>query len=102
MGAAIWSTPLGGMTDFPAETFIRFFHNHGLLGLQDRPQWSTVAGGSREYVRRLIATGGFALHLNTPVRSLLRDSHGVPLRSEARRVGKGGVRTCRSRWSRYH
>ncbi|MFC3676681.1 NAD(P)/FAD-dependent oxidoreductase [Ferrovibrio xuzhouensis] len=79
MGAAIWSTPLGGMTDFPAETFIRFFHNHGLLGLQDRPQWSTVAGGSRKYVRRLIATGGFALHLDTPVRSLLRDSRGVTL-----------------------
>lgn len=79
MGAAIWSTPLGGMTDFPAETFIRFFHNHGLLDLQGRPQWSTVTGGSREYVRRLIADGRFTLHLNMPVRALLREAGGVAL-----------------------
>lgn len=79
MGAAIWSTPLGGMMDFPAATFIRFFHNHGLLGIRGRPQWSTVQGGSREYVRRLVADGGFALHLNMPVRSLRRESNGVSL-----------------------
>jgi predicted NAD/FAD-binding protein len=79
MGAAIWSTPLADMQDFPAETFIRFFHNHGLLGLQGRPQWSTVAGGSREYVRRLIADAGFALHLNLPVRGLQRAHDGVTL-----------------------
>jgi len=77
MGAAIWSTPLAGMMDFPAETFARFFKNHGLLSINDRPQWYTVQDGSREYVKRLIADGDFALHLHTPVHAVLRDDAGV-------------------------
>ena len=54
MGGAIWSMPLAEMLKFPASTFIRFFENHGLLTINDHPQWYTVRGGSREYVRRLI------------------------------------------------
>lgn len=54
MGAAIWSTTAAEMKAYPAKAFIRFFESHGLLKLQDRPQWRTVDGGSREYVRRLI------------------------------------------------
>lgn len=53
MGGAIWSTPLAEMLKFPASTFVRFFENHGLLTLNDHPQWYTVRGGSQEYVRRL-------------------------------------------------
>ena len=53
MGGAIWSTPVEGMLKFPACTFIRFFENHGLLTIKDHPQWYTVRGGSKEYVRRL-------------------------------------------------
>ncbi len=53
MGGAIWSTPVEGMLKFPACTFIRFFENHGLLTVNDHPQWYTVKGGSREYVQRL-------------------------------------------------
>lgn len=55
MGAAIWSTTAPEMKAYPAAAFIRFFQSHGLLTLTDRPQWRTVAGGSREYVRRLTA-----------------------------------------------
>jgi predicted NAD/FAD-binding protein len=55
VGGAIWSTPVQGMLDFPAQTFIRFFDNHGLLSVNGQPQWLTVAGGSREYVARLAA-----------------------------------------------
>ena len=55
MGGSIWSTPQSGMLDFPARTFIIFFENHGLLTLNDQPQWFTVTGGSREYVKRLTA-----------------------------------------------
>lgn len=54
MGAAIWSTPEHEMLDFPAASFVRFFRNHGLLTFRDRPQWSTVAGGSRTYVERIL------------------------------------------------
>jgi predicted NAD/FAD-binding protein len=54
MGAAIWSASVNGMQDFPARHFIRFFVNHGLLKLAGRPQWRTVTGGSRAYVRRVL------------------------------------------------
>ncbi len=54
MVACIWSCPLQQMMLFPMATLIRFCHNHGLLQVSNRPQWYTVAGGSREYVRRII------------------------------------------------
>jgi predicted NAD/FAD-binding protein len=55
MGGAIWSCSPTTMLDFPAATFVRFFENHGLLAFSGQPQWYTVTGGSREYMRRLIA-----------------------------------------------
>ncbi len=55
MGAAIWSTTAEEMKNYPAAAFIRFFESHGLLLLKNRPQWRTVTGGSREYVKRLTA-----------------------------------------------
>lgn len=55
MGAAIWSCPVDTIMKFPAKTFLRFFKNHGLLSINNRPQWYTVEGGSREYVKRLTA-----------------------------------------------
>jgi predicted NAD/FAD-binding protein len=54
MGAAIWSTPGQAMLQFPAENFVRFFSNHGLLDIKGRPQWRTVSGGSRSYVRKIL------------------------------------------------
>jgi predicted NAD/FAD-binding protein len=54
MGAAIWSSSVEGMKAFPAKNFIRFFVNHGLLKISDRPQWRTVTGGSRIYVARVL------------------------------------------------
>ncbi len=53
MAAAIWSCPAPTMLEFPAASFLRFFENHGLLNLADRPQWRTVCGGSQQYVRRM-------------------------------------------------
>jgi len=74
MGGAIWSTPLRDMLRFPASTFIRFFDNHGLLTVNDQPQWYTVQGGSREYVKRL--TSGFEdrIRTNTGVAKVVRDA----------------------------
>lgn len=54
MVACIWSCPVLQMMRFPIATLIRFCHNHGLLQVANRPQWHTVAGGSREYVRRIV------------------------------------------------
>ncbi len=56
MAGAIWSCPTATMLDYPFAQFCRFFDNHGLLQFTDRPQWYTVAGGSRRYVARLAAT----------------------------------------------
>ena len=52
MGAAIWSSSEADMTDYPAESFIRFFKNHRLVNAK-RPKWRTVEGGSRVYVQRI-------------------------------------------------
>lgn len=72
MAAAIWSCPTRAMLDYPFASFARFFRNHGLLQLADRPQWYTVRGGSRQYVER-IARGLADVRLATPVRALRRD-----------------------------
>lgn len=54
MAAAIWSCPMRTMQQFPLGTFVRFFHNHGLLAIGNRPQWMTVPGGARRYVERIL------------------------------------------------
>ncbi|WP_372793997.1 NAD(P)/FAD-dependent oxidoreductase [Pontiella sp.] len=53
MGSAIWSTPCDDMLEFPAQSFLQFFHNHGLLTIHDRPQWRTVVGGSSTYIEKM-------------------------------------------------
>lgn len=53
MSAAIWSCPPAQMLDYPAYSLLSFFKNHGLLQLEDRPQWETVSGGSRNYLQKL-------------------------------------------------
>lgn len=67
MGAAIWSCSVETILRFPARTFLRFFDNHGLLSVNDHPQWYTVTGGSRQYVSRLSAPFAERIRLNTPV-----------------------------------
>ncbi len=61
MAGAIWSSASRSMADYPARAFIRFFDNHGLLKINDRPAWRTVRGGSQAYVSRLVADGRFAV-----------------------------------------
>jgi predicted NAD/FAD-binding protein len=75
MIACIWSCPVQQMLRFPVGTLIRFCHNHGLLQVINRPQWFTVRGGSREYVRR-VASSLSDVRLSTPVRSVVRLSGG--------------------------
>jgi predicted NAD/FAD-binding protein len=81
MAGAIWSAAPGDMHDYPARAFLRFFDNHGLLKLAGRPPWRTVAGGSRQYVSRLLRDGLFETRLQTPVRSIRRGPHSVTLKS---------------------
>jgi predicted NAD/FAD-binding protein len=72
MGSAIWSTPCSKMMDFPAASFVQFFVNHGLLSLRDRPQWKTVTGGSRTYVKRIMETFNGEVRTESPVVAVRR------------------------------
>lgn len=71
MAAAIWSCPMQTMRKFPIGSFARFFHNHGLLQVENRPQWFTVKGGSRRYVDKILA-GLKDVRLSTPVTGVSR------------------------------
>jgi predicted NAD/FAD-binding protein len=80
MGSAIWSTPPGEIWDFPTETFLKFFLNHGLLDLSDRPQWQTVVGGSHAYVKAFLKTFQGTVKSNQKIASIIRLPHaGVKL-----------------------
>ncbi|MBN2690607.1 MAG: FAD-dependent oxidoreductase [Burkholderiaceae bacterium] len=78
MTACIWSCPPGQMLDFPLTTLVRFCDNHGLLQVNNRPQWFTVRGGARQYVHKMLAHFPDA-RLNTPVQRVVRHDSGVEL-----------------------
>lgn len=72
MGAAIWSSDINTILNFPAHFFIDFFKNHGMLSVTNRPQWLTIKGGSQEYVKKL--TSGFKnkIRLNSKIKNIVR------------------------------
>ena len=72
MGAAIWSTEPRQMMEFPARFFVRFFHHHGMLSVNNRPQWRVIKGGSARYAEAM--TEGFRnrIRLHTPVANVRR------------------------------
>ena len=72
MGGAIWSAVPDQMHSMPAEFFVRFFHNHGLLTLKDRPTWRVIRGGSRSYVEKLVAGHRDRIHTNAKVERIRR------------------------------
>ena len=83
MGAAIWSTSTEQMLDFPVKYFARFFENHGLLNVVNRPQWYTIPGGSQEYVKKLSSPFIENVRLNTPVLGISRKPNFVEIISVA-------------------
>ncbi len=79
MGAAIWSSTLADMRAFPLMFFLRFFLNHGLLDVTNRPQWYVIKGGSRAYIAPLIKGFADRIRLNSPVDSVTRSKNRVLL-----------------------
>ncbi|NGO65789.1 FAD-dependent oxidoreductase [Rhizobium daejeonense] len=77
MGAAIWSTTASDMRSYPLKAFLRFFVNHGLLLLKDRPVWRTVTHGSRRYVQRILDDFNGERRFGSPVVGIRRDAFGV-------------------------
>jgi predicted NAD/FAD-binding protein len=82
MGAAIWSCPVETMASFPAVSLARFFANHGLLDLRNRPQWRTVCGGSSQYVKRLLQPLRGNIACQDPVMAVQRSAKGVTVHAE--------------------
>jgi predicted NAD/FAD-binding protein len=85
MGSAIWSTDAKQMLEFPARFFVRFFHHHGMLSVNNRPEWRTITGGSARYVEALTAGFKDNIRLNTPVAKVRR------LKQSVRIAPVGGV-----------
>ncbi|MFO7861291.1 MAG: FAD-dependent oxidoreductase [Desulfosalsimonas sp.] len=79
ISAAIWSTGQRDILDFPAQTFARFFENHGLLSFSGQPRWYTIQGGSHEYVNAFLKTFPGMVHTGCPVRKIARENGRVRL-----------------------
>jgi predicted NAD/FAD-binding protein len=80
MGAAIWSATASDMRQMPARFFIRFFDNHGMLSVNERPTWRVMEGGSHRYVEKLVAGHRDRVHLNSPVQWIRRQDDHVVLK----------------------
>ncbi|MCK6186158.1 FAD-dependent oxidoreductase [Pseudomonas sp. EYE_354] len=83
MGAAIWSMSLADMLGFPLQFFVRFFKNHGLLSVNNRPQWCVIKGGSSRYIEPLTRNFREHIRLNCAVHGVERDADGVVIHSAA-------------------
>lgn len=79
MAAAIWSAEHDMMGRMPLRFFVRFFLNHGLLSINNRPQWKTIEGGSRTYMQRLVEPFRPRIRLSTPVAGIRRQGQGVAI-----------------------
>jgi predicted NAD/FAD-binding protein len=88
MGAAIWSASPEGMGGVPAAFFVRFFHNHGLLSVNDRPTWRVIQGGSRQYVKQLVAGFRDRIRLDSAVEWISRKPDHVLLKAAGSEVQK--------------
>ena len=77
MGAAIWSASFEEIKQFPAQTFIQFWANHGLLQVSGRPRWKTVTGGSRTYVTAILNTLQGQYRTSCSITSVHRTEQGI-------------------------
>lgn len=81
MGSAIWSASADVMMEFPLKFFLKFFNNHGMLSVDERPQWRVITGGSHAYVESLIDSFRHNIHLNTPISSVKRSPDSVKIKT---------------------
>jgi uncharacterized protein len=79
---AIWSSSPEQIWQFPAASFITFFEQHGLLTVNDQPQWWTVDGGSREYIKRLMNQFQGEVKYGCAVQSVRRSGASVEITAQ--------------------
>jgi uncharacterized protein len=86
MSSAVWSTPPELMLSFPATTLLRFFHNHGFLGLDTQHPWWTVEGGAKSYVQKITAPWRDRIHLQEAATRVTRTTSGVEIKTSTGRT----------------
>ena len=79
MGAAIWSTPANKVLDMPAYFFIKFFYNHGMLEIINRPKWWVIKDGSSAYIKKIIKGFESKINLSSPIRTVSRLDNGIEI-----------------------
>lgn len=81
MCGAIWSTPASKIENFPADTLVQFFKNHGLLTVSNQPQWYSVKKGSKEYIKKLInqISGKTTIFTNSMIQKVIRENNAVTI-----------------------
>ena len=79
MVSAIWSMPPVEASKMPISFFLKFFQNHGLFKLKNRPQWYTVSNRSRSYVNKVILKISGEYYKNYKIKKIIRKSSGVDL-----------------------
>ena len=84
MAGAIWSAGPATIWRYPARYLVQFFKNHGMLSVDARPTWRVITGGSQRYVEKLVRPFRERIRLQSPVEAIIRDSHGVEVRSHDR------------------
>ena len=84
MGSAIWSSNIKTMMQFPAKFFIQFFNNHGMLNINDRPQWLTISGGSINYVDKMIKPFRKKIKLNQNIKYVERKKDHIAIHHKDR------------------
>ncbi len=88
MGGSIWSTSVKEMLNFPAITFINFFENHGLLSISNQPQWYTVEGGSKEYVKKFSQSFLEQIKLDSQIEKVVRGDNCIEIHHKNKIVDK--------------
>jgi len=83
MGSALWSIPGGRVLEMPVEFFVRFFENHGMLTVNNQPEWRVIEGGSARYVEALATPFRDRVRTSTPVRRVERHHAHVTVDGEA-------------------
>ena len=79
MVSAIWSMPPLEASKMPINFFLKFFQNHGLFKLKDRPQWYTVSNRSRTYVNQIVSKISGEYYKNYKIKKIKRKSSGLDL-----------------------
>ena len=88
MASAIWSSPPERISYFPIRYLARFYRNHGLLSINDHPQWRVIKGGSKEYVNRMVSRFSDSIKINSKVVGITRTNEGIKLKTKSGDVVK--------------